>query len=431
DFDPLNCGKITISQFHRGLDALGISGIQRLYLSLPEIESVMIQYRDPIDPTRVCWKTFENDIEQVFTIKELEKFPCLCVKTPPREVDELDKKGAKVWQHVNTEKRELCEEAVEKVKQKVMRRRILLKPVFRDCDKHNNGHVSRAQMRQCLLSNGILLSDEELYALEERFNDDMGFNYFWFMREAEPKPYEDPLYVGFMEDMLKLNQPKPRPPVDRREKDIVLILAKIKGKVVRERIRVMEFLKDFDRCNEQLIRREDFKRGLSVCRFELTENEVETLMEVFASPMRRDCVDYKRFSEVVEESFTQSCLERAPLVVPLQHIPTKDCERNFLNFDERLTLSVAMQKLSKKPDLQMNLMSLFQDYDRTNCGTISQELFLKALSVRGMYNLISRTEFDMIYKCFSYERGLRDEVDYRAFIKALDILHATDKYNPF
>lgn len=48
-------------------------------------------------------------------------------------------------------------------------------------------------MRQCLLSNGILLSDEELYALEERFNDDMGFNYFWFMREAEPKPYEDPL----------------------------------------------------------------------------------------------------------------------------------------------------------------------------------------------------------------------------------------------
>lgn len=48
-------------------------------------------------------------------------------------------------------------------------------------------------MRQCLLSNGILLSDEELYALEERYNDDMGFNYFWFMTEVEPKPYEYPL----------------------------------------------------------------------------------------------------------------------------------------------------------------------------------------------------------------------------------------------
>lgn len=80
----------------------------------------------------------------------------------------------------------------------------------------------------------------------------------------------------------------------------------------------------------------------------------------FASPMRKGCIDYRRFSEVVEESFTQACLERAPLVVPMQHIPTKDCERNFLNFDERLCLSIAIQKLSKKPDLQMNLMSVFK-----------------------------------------------------------------------
>jgi Ca2+-binding EF-hand superfamily protein len=42
----------------------------------------------------------------------------------------------------------------------------------------------------------------------------------------------------------------------------------------------MEFLRDFDHCNQQVISREDFKRGLSVCRFDLTENEIETLMEV-------------------------------------------------------------------------------------------------------------------------------------------------------
>lgn len=48
-------------------------------------------------------------------------------------------------------------------------------------------------MRQCFLSNGILLSEEELYALEERFNDDVGFNYFWFLREAEPQRHEEPM----------------------------------------------------------------------------------------------------------------------------------------------------------------------------------------------------------------------------------------------
>lgn len=36
----------------------------------------------------------------------------------------------------------------------------------------------------------------------------------------------------------------------------------------------------------------------------------------------------------------------------------------------------------------------------------------------------------MICKCFGYERGLRDEVDYRAFVKALDILYATSRYLP-
>lgn len=51
--------------------------------------------------------------------------------------------------------------------------------------------------------------------------------------------------------------------------------------------------------------------------------------------------------------------------------------------------------------------------------------------MRNMHNYLTKREFDMICKCFSFERGLRDEVDYRAFIKALDILHATDKYNPY
>lgn len=78
----------------------------------------------------------------------------------------------------------------------------------------------------------------------------------------------------------KLNAPRKEKPADRREKDIIQILAKIKGKVVRERIRVMEFLRDFDKCNEQVISREDFTRGLSVCRFDLTNTEVETLLEV-------------------------------------------------------------------------------------------------------------------------------------------------------
>lgn len=72
----------------------------------------------------------------------------------------------------------------------------------------------------------------------------------------------------------------------------------------------------------------------------------------------------------MEEAFTQTCLERAPLLVPLQHIPTKDCERNFLNFEERQVVSAALEKLAKKPDIQMNLMSLFLVSILTKIGKI-------------------------------------------------------------
>ncbi|CAG9864019.1 unnamed protein product [Phyllotreta striolata] len=430
DFDVFKCGRITVAQFIRGLDALVLCGRQRFFLSLPDVEAIVNQYRDPMDFSRVCWRTFEDDIEHVFTVKELEKYPNVVVESPPQNVKELPPLGGKNWQKVNTKSRDLCEEAVQKVKHKITHRRILLKPVFRDFDKFNNGHISRAQMRQAFDSNAIFLSDEEIAALEDRYNNDVGFNYFWFLKDVE-FAQQEPLYKQFNEDSVKLSGDKPRKPPTRQEKDIVVIMAKIKRKVVGERIRVVEFMRGFDKMNSQFITKNEFIRGLSNCRFTLSENEVDTICEVFGSPLRPHCVDYKRFCDAVEESFTQLCLERAPLVVPIQHIPTKDCEKNFLNFDERIRLSVAMQKLATKPDLQMNLMSLLQDFDKAKMGAVSPANFLKALNNRGMDKLISRNEFDIICKCFGFEKGWKKEVDYKAFMKALDILHATEKYNPF
>lgn len=83
-----------------------------------------------------------------------------------------------------------------------------------------------------------------------------------------------------MAEIKRVNAPRPKKPPTHKETDIVAILAKIKGKTVRERIRVVEFMRDFDRHNERIITREDFKRGLAVCRFDLNENELETLMKV-------------------------------------------------------------------------------------------------------------------------------------------------------
>lgn len=80
----------------------------------------------------------------------------------------------------------------------------------------------------------------------------------------------------------------------------------------------------------------------------------------FRSPIRKNYVDYKRFCDSVEEAFCQANLERAPLIVPLQHIPFDDDHNNFLNFDERQLVSKALTKLAKYPDQVANLSALFK-----------------------------------------------------------------------
>lgn len=56
---------------------------------------------------------------------------------------------------------------------------------------------------------------------------------------------------------------------------------------------------------------------------------------------------------------------------------------------------------------------------------------MKVLAMRGLMVLISMQEFEVVCKCFSFERGLRNEVDYRAFCKTLDLLYENSKQLPF
>ncbi|XP_047366820.1 uncharacterized protein LOC124955844 [Vespa velutina] len=430
DFDPLNDGKITVSQFRRGLDALQVSSLGRLYIAETNIHALITFYKDPNDPDRVCWRTFEDDINQVFTVKELEKLPTLKVVSPPKEIEELGKRGATDWQCEKKSIRELCEDTLQKVRHRVEERRILLKQFFKNYDKNNLGHVTRAQMRQVLTTATVLLSSEEEFALEQRYNDDLGFDYYRFLIELEAKPIIAPLYDRILEEKKIINaEIKVLSSGTEDETNIVLVLAKIKAKVVRERIKVSEFLKQYDVHNELAITMVDFIRGLDQLRCNLSTTEVDTIVKIFKSPMKPGFVDYARFAECVEEAVTMGSLERAPLLVPVQHIPSEASSRTFLNFEERHMLSQVMDKLCVVR--QPNLEELFADFDKENVGTVSKNCLMRALSIRRMLDLINSREFDVLYKCFSIERAGHLEFDYRGFLRALRLLKENKTALPF
>jgi len=80
-----------------------------------------------------------------------------------------------------------------------------------------------------------------VFALEQRYNDDLGFDYKRFLQELEVLPIQEPLYNQILEQKKKLNAEKPPSEPHEDETNIVSILAKIKAKVVRERIKVIAF----------------------------------------------------------------------------------------------------------------------------------------------------------------------------------------------
>lgn len=74
----------------------------------------------------------------VFTVKELEKLPNLRIESPPKEIAELPRRGAKNWQCEPKSIRELCEETLQKIRNRVNERRILLKQFFKDYDRYTH-----------------------------------------------------------------------------------------------------------------------------------------------------------------------------------------------------------------------------------------------------------------------------------------------------
>ncbi|KAG6448171.1 uncharacterized protein LOC115442276 [Manduca sexta] len=422
DYDPLNSGRIAPQQFRRAMDAMGLGTT----LSPSEVLCVLRHYLDPNDNDRVCWRTFEDDCDQVFTIKELEKHPEVSAGSAAEAVAALPPVGSAEDRGEGAHHQDLAEAALLRVRAACKERSIDLRPAFSDHDEHNNGHVSRAQVRRVLARLGVLPAAALVRALEDRYLDDLGFSYVRLLDELEERPVESATIAG--------PSTAPKPPrvttVDPLQTDIVQILAKIKGKMVREGLRPREFLKQFDPRNELVIPRADFYRGLASAKLALSPLEMDTLMEVFSAPGRRRLIEYERFCSTVGEALTQGGLERAPLLEPVPHVPTLDTPLNFLNFEERSIVSGALQKLSKYPDQLSNILEVFQDMDKERCGTIPRVSAERALCQRGLLALVSARERDLLYKCFGYRRGCGDEVNYRALCKALDILFATASAQP-
>lgn len=130
-------------------------------------------------------------------------------------------------------------------------------------------------MRRILSMNSILLSNAELNALYKRYCDDMGFNYWDFLKEANDISAIESKY----EKLCALTKQINNPAVECCDKDlsVITVLAKIKGEVVRKRIDIEQFLKCNDNLHEHMVPTNDFRRAFSNANIILSDCELDVV----------------------------------------------------------------------------------------------------------------------------------------------------------
>ena len=127
--------------------------------------------------------------------------------------------------------------------------------------------------------------------------------------------------------------------------------------------------------------------------------------------------NYKLFCDIINEAFIHTNMEKAPLCVPIKYLPSCDMD-NFLNYDERVTLSGVLQKLSRFPDEVSNMKLFFNDYDNNNSGLVTECNVMRALTIAGLNTFISSREFEALCKCFAVQKGnARREFKYNDFLQ--------------
>ncbi|CAG5122336.1 unnamed protein product [Candidula unifasciata] len=428
DYDALRSGSISIGQFRRGLALMGLSKIGHHDLNDTQFGMLVEHYRNPQKPDQILWTKFHDDIESVFTQERLEHTPTAVV--PRQELFCVPNPGTIDWSNASKEHMDLYNATMDRMRHRVKNRRILCKPVFQDFDRHNIGHITCSQFQQCFKILEIPVNEQELHALEALYSNDMGINYLKFLADLEPSEPIQLMYIKRIEELRKVNAKKTLPE-QKPVTDLDSVLLKIKTKVCKERIRIYEFMKDYDKLRSGRMLKNLFRRALSLARLDLQESEIAILEDRYQSGFDVDCVEYLNFCKEIESIFTKDNLEKFPQEEVTQFKPNEEWTISQLSEQDEDCVRKCMLCIAEKVYKErIQLFPMFEDYDSVHTGAVSKSQFRRVMSTLGFANVASDTEFELLGKKFQAQVGGRTDVNYIALCKSIYDLAGFENSKP-
>jgi len=180
DFDALRKGVCTVGQTKSVFTMMDIAK------ELDRSEFDMLTQAYMRDDGMFCYKQFCADVDRAFAVPNLEKDP-LAVTTMPDASSTWQGRRNRITMSGNQANK--VAEIEDKIRSRVRKRRVHLKPLFQDMDRVNRGHVTRGQFSRILCMLGFELDEASMGLLAGAYCD-LGnhheVNYVDFLQSVDP-----------------------------------------------------------------------------------------------------------------------------------------------------------------------------------------------------------------------------------------------------
>ena len=272
-------------------------------------------------------------------------------------------------------------------------KRLHLKPLFEDFDITKIGYVTKNQFTRLLKQYDLIPNSEQQFNLVLKKYMDKGnlneVNYYQFIRDIDEYNEDSKAisqsyatsFVGFRK------KPRPNNATISNElpKDLDDLLGRLGRKVKEERIRLSDFLRDFDKLRHGNVSKQQFRLALGMAKLPLSESEFSLILEHFECPDKAGFIRWKDFTDTIDNVFNQHRLEKVP---PNQEV--KLASTNFLYTRPQITEEekgtadkIKEEFINFRLANRLEPKQFFENWDKLNRWKVSPKQFRQVLATLG------------------------------------------------
>lgn len=220
-------------------------------LSFEEHDHLCQKYRVSEAERLFNYHDFCHNINKAFTTVGIQQNPT--VKVQPVTVD-MTTQARRKYLDITEEEARVINDILAEYRKAVQIKRIYLKPMFQDFDITKNQHVTKHQFLRILALLGVSASNQVLNTLLKAYMDKGNcdeVNYFDFCNDVDSPEQLFGVGRGYNHSFEYFPKNKPRiTGIDIKKDtpdDVEDVMARLRLVCKEQRIRVSEFMRDFDK----------------------------------------------------------------------------------------------------------------------------------------------------------------------------------------